>query len=132
MMTIAMIYLGDENHPKCTGLLKLLSTLFSDTNSQQKKREVLKEFDVNITENMEDEVSEMCDYSSYIEERGIEKGRIEGRMEGRSEGMLNTYFGLIDDNILTIEQAAERAKMQLEEFEKAYHVYLEEKKKPEC
>ena len=81
---------------------------------------------------MEDEVSEMCDYSSYIEERGIEKGRIEGRMQGRSEGMLNTYFGLIDDNILTMEQAAERANMPLEEFDQAYHVYLEEKAKPEC
>ena len=129
MMTIAMIYLGNEEDPACTGVLRLLSTLFSDTNSQQRKREILNEFKVDVTKKIENEVSEMCEYSSYIEERAIERGRSEGRSQGRLEGhtagFLDAYFGLIDDNLLTIDKAAERANMKLEDFEKAYNIHLQ-------
>ena len=47
----------------------------------------------------------MCEVLDRIEE----KGRKEGRIEGRIEGIFETLFLLVQDNILTLQEAAARA-----------------------
>ena len=42
------------------------------------------EYDMEMASEME--VKDMCNYSQYIENLGIRKGREEGRKEGRVEG----------------------------------------------
>jgi hypothetical protein len=41
----------------------------------------------------------------------MEKIATEERMEGRREGTLETLFGLVQDGIITISEAAKRADM---------------------
>ena len=48
---------------------------------------------------------------------GREEGRAEGREEGRAEGVVSTLTALVRDGILTLAQAAERARMTVEAFE---------------
>ena len=60
-------------------------------------------------------------------EEGRQEGLQEGRYEGLQEGEMITYFGLINDDLFTIEEAAKRVNMSIEKFEQAYQKYLEEK-----
>ena len=56
----------------------------------------------------------MCEVLDRIEARGIEKG-IE---QGIKRGTLNTLISLVNDGILSIEEAATRVDMSVECFEK--------------
>lgn len=56
----------------------------------------------------------MCEVLDRIEARGIEKG-IE---QGIKRGTLNTLISLVNDGILSIEEAAARVDMSVECFEK--------------
>lgn len=47
---------------------------------------------------------------------GREQGRQEGRQEGRLFGVYDTLKGLVQDGILTVSQAAERADVSEDEF----------------
>ena len=49
-------------------------------------------------------------------EKGREEGRQEGRQEGQAEGRLNTLAALVRDGLISIEEAAKRAEMTVEEF----------------
>jgi predicted transposase YdaD len=61
-----------------------------------------------------------------VEDRGFKKGRsqgkneglIKGRAEGREEGRLKAYIELIHDGTLTIEQAAKKLNITVEEMKK--------------
>ena len=90
-------------------------------------------FQVSATENAElfhliKEVdSDMCEalrelMRPEIEEelkQGREQGREQGRAEGRAEGRLLLLYDLVNDNLITMEDAAKKASMSKEEFTKA-------------
>ncbi len=87
LITVIMICLGDEESPDCSSLIRLLSVLFSQKKNAEEKKEILeKEFDIPMTEELREEMRKMCDYSDYVEELGIRKGRKEGRKEGFETG----------------------------------------------
>ena len=72
----------------------------------------------------------MCEVLDRIEARGIEKGIEQGiekgmergiekgRLEGRQEGIISTLVSLVKDGILNVDEAAIRANMSTEVFEK--------------
>lgn len=88
LMNLVMVCLGSaENSQNQT--LQMLDILFS-TMDQEKKRERLeKEFGLPMTQELDKEVTVMCNFSDVIEQKGIEKGLAQGRQEGRREGELN-------------------------------------------
>ena len=43
--------------------------------------------------------------------------------EGWREGMLSAFYGLVRDNVLTLEQAAQRAQVSVESFKEGYLQY---------
>ena len=66
-------------------LIKMLSTALSGNLSPEEKISMLEsEYKMEMASEME--VKDMCNYSQYIENLGIRKGREEGREEGRKEG----------------------------------------------
>ena len=89
-----------------------------------------------MTETFESEVDDMCNLSQDVAEeamqKGIEKGRQEGieqgieqgleqgRQEGIEQGLqqgrIHALIELVNDGVLTIEKAAEKASMSAEEF----------------
>lgn len=64
-----------------------------------------------MSEELEREVLDMCNLSQGV--------RAEGKAEGRTEGKLLMLFDLVRDGSLTIEKAAEKANMTVEQFKAA-------------
>ncbi|MDO5362576.1 MAG: hypothetical protein Q4F03_08010 [Eubacteriales bacterium] len=60
-----------------------------------------------MSEELEKEVLDMCNLSQGV------------RAEGRTEGKLLMLFDLVRDGSLTIEKAAEKANMTVEQFKTA-------------
>ena len=80
------------------------------------KDERILELDTIVTEVKESEEWEALRMN--ILEIGIAKGREEGKEEGKAEGALLMLVNLVKSGVLTIQVAAEQAKMTEEEFEK--------------
>lgn len=63
--------------------------------------------DINSEENMD-----MC----KAWEEMMYDARTEGKAEGRAEGIISTLCDLVKNGIITLEQAANQAKMPVSEF----------------
>ena len=74
LLTGIIICLGDVED-EMTGILKFLEVLLSSERSPKEKREILQEeFNIKMTQELEREVSEMCNLSEGVEQKGIAKG----------------------------------------------------------
>ena len=60
----------------------------------------------------------MCKAVEDWAEELLTEGEAKGREEGRAEGILTTLADLVKNGIITAMQAAEQAKMPVEEFTK--------------
>ena len=65
-----------------------------------------------LTEYNEEETMQM------FKEEGRQEGRLEGRLEGRQEGRIQLIVDLVNDKVISMEEAASRADMTVEEFKK--------------
>ena len=66
----------------------MLHTLLSNKVEEPKKRQVLEEeYDIQMSEKMEKEVSAMCNLSQGILEQGIQQGFQQGEEKGLKRGM---------------------------------------------
>lgn len=70
-------------------LIHLLQVLFNERKrSFDSKKEVLEqEYGINMTPDMEKEMTTMCNLSLNISEEAMNEGRVLGREEGREEGI---------------------------------------------
>lgn len=80
--------------------------LTTEKNAREKKEILEKDFDIPMTEKLEGEVEQMCNLSDGVEQKGIQKGT------------LATLCDLVRDNLLPLEEAAKRAGISIEEFQK--------------
>lgn len=125
LMSVVMIGLGDPGEEDCQGLLKLLEVLLSSERELEEKKKILEEeFQIEVTKTLEREVSEMCNLSKGVEEKGIKKGleqgieqgirqgRQEGRREGRQEERIENIRVLMETLNLTAEQAMDALRIR--------------------
>jgi len=79
-------------------------------------------FEETINELKGKEKVNMCEVLDRVEARGIEKGMEKGiekgRAVGRQEGVISILASLVNDGILSIDEAAVRANMSVKDFEK--------------
>ena len=108
LLTAVMICLGDPEDDNYGGILKLLEVLLSSGKGPEEKKKILQEeFDIRMTRKLESEVSDVCNLSKGIEEKGIAIG-----MErGMEAGMLQAIKSLMDTLKLTAEQAMAALKI---------------------
>ena len=110
LMHAVMICLGGSDKEEENELLRMLDVLLSSEMHADEKKDILEnEFQIPMTERMEEEVEFMCNLSDGVEQKGIQKG-IE-------QGTLITLYGLVQDNLLTMEEAAKRMGITMEEFQ---------------
>ncbi|MDR2832576.1 MAG: hypothetical protein LBV67_02545 [Streptococcaceae bacterium] len=82
LLTVVMICLGDTKGSEENPILKLLGTLLANKLSKDEKKKVLtEEYDIEMTETMEDEVETMCNLSQGL----VMEGRLEGKLEGKED-----------------------------------------------
>jgi len=113
LSSIIMVCLGGPNGDNYDGVLKLLNVLLSSETSAKDKQQVLHEdFDIKMTQSIEGGISEMCNLSKGVEEKGIAKGREETTLE------------LISNLMDTMNMPAEQAMSKLKIPETEYKKYL--------
>ena len=75
LLSIIMLCLGGPNGANYDGVLRMLDVLLSSETSEAEKRNILQDdYDIQMTQTMEREVSVMCNLSKGVEEKGIAKG----------------------------------------------------------
>ena len=112
LLTAIIICLGDVDDEEATGILKLLEVLLSTERSTEEKKKILQEdFAIKMTQELEREVSEMCNLSDGVEQKGIAKGRA----YGIAEGIATSIRKLTESMGWTIEQAMDALQIPTEE-----------------
>lgn len=112
LMTVIMVCLGHPDEAEQDGILRLLSVLLSsDTTEPEKKRVLQEDYAIPMTETLERSLTEMCNLSRGVEERGIAKGRA----EGRAETTLTLIRNLMDSTGFSLERAMSVLKISEEE-----------------
>ena len=102
-----IVGLSDEEDEDKQGLLRMLDVLLTSSKTVGEKREILKsDFDIEMTDEMNEEVSIMCNLSQGIFEKG------------REEGIMNSLRNLMNNLKMTAEQAMEVLNIPQNEHEK--------------
>ena len=79
--------MGAEGENSEDDAIRLLSSMFSPRHSAEDKKKLLsEEFHINVTEEIGQEVSQMCNLSTGIFESGMEKGIEKGMRKRNREG----------------------------------------------
>lgn len=104
LLTAVIICLGHSGDDKYAGILKLLDVLLSADKQREEKKQILQEdFDIKMIKELESEVSELCNLSKGVEERGREKGI--------REGILTSIRNLMESMGWSAEQAMKALKI---------------------
>lgn len=75
LISAIMVCLGENDEDTESDLLRLLDVLLSSEKNAKEKKEILEnEFQIPMTEEMEEEVEHMCNLSDGVEQKGIQKG----------------------------------------------------------
>lgn len=90
-------------------LINMLDTLFSQTLDANSKKMILEnEHQMEMTRKLEGGINTMCNVSLGIREKAL--------AEGIEQGKLKTYLDLIQDGVITIEEAAKRLEISVEKI----------------
>ncbi len=107
-MRVNRDYIADETTIEhVEELLTLMSAMTGDNR-----------FEETINDLKGKEKINMCEVLDRVEARGIEKGIEQGIEQGVKRGTINTLISLVNDGILSSYEAALRANMSVEDFEK--------------
>ena len=99
-------------HPETDGVLKLLEVLLSsDRLAEEKKLILTNDFNIKMTQKLDEEVSVMCNVSVGILEEGFNRGIEKGIEKGKIEILAN----LINNMNWSLEQALSAAGLSEEE-----------------
>ena len=87
LMTAVLVCLGSEEDQYYEGIVRMLEVLLSSERKPDEKKRILEhDFNIEMTGQLEREVSDMCNLSEGVEQKGIEKGIEKGRQEGIEKG----------------------------------------------
>ena len=88
-------------------MVRLLSKLFSETLSKEEKKEMLpNEFNIAVTEMIGREVDTMCNLSTGIYDRGIQKGRLE-TLRDDVKNVMEAFKVNVDDAMKVLKVSKE-------------------------
>ena len=94
----------DENKQR---LLKLLKILFiKNLAVEDKKEQLQKTYGILMEKEIDKEVMTMCNFSDFIEQRGIEQGLLQGKAEGKVEGKVETTLVYVKKLMQKIDVSA--------------------------
>ncbi len=97
-----MLCLGGPEGKNYDGVLRMLDVLFSHEIGEAEKRKILQnDYDIQMTQTMNEEVSVMCNLSKGV----MEKGMAKGMQKGLTEGILSALTKLVKNMGMSVEQA---------------------------
>ena len=105
LLTSIMICLGDAGESEHK-ILSLLDELFRKDKEAHEKAKVIEEnFGIKMDDGYRKELGDMCNYSDYIEERGIKKGLEQGLEQGRDLELVDCVKKLMANAGWSLEEA---------------------------
>ena len=123
LLSVVMLCLGGPKGENYDGVLRMLDVLLSNKISEAEKRNILQDdYNIQMTQTMDREVSVMCNLSKGVREMGRAEGLAEGRAEGHVERALSDLRNLMETLGLTIEQAM--AALKVPEVERQKYMDL--------
>ena len=116
LMTTILICLGSVGECEDNNdLIRMLDVLLSEELPAKDKKEILEqEYQIPMTEEMEEEVEQMCNLSDGVEQRGIEKGLRLGREQGIAT-LVETLKELNQTDDIILEKIMEKFSLSEEE-----------------
>ena len=116
LLSVFMICLGNPEAEIGCGILKLLSVLFSSEFKAEEKKKVLEEeFHIQMSQAFEEEVSNMCNLSEGVEQKGIQIGLQKGIQTGIQQALTESIKNLMDTMNMTAKEAMDALKIKEEE-----------------
>jgi len=126
LLSVIMICLGGPDDDNYNGILRMLDVLLSDENSETEKRKILQEdYDIQMTQTISKEMSDMCNLSKGVMEKGIAKGLAEGLVKGHAEGLAEGILSSIKRIVKNMGVSVEQAMSVLEVPEAERQKYME-------
>ncbi len=114
LLSVVVVCLGDPDSEEARGVLRLLGILLSSEVGVREKRSVLEdEFRIPMTEELESEVTHMCNLSEGVWEKGLRDGYEKGLELGTQQGIEQGIQRGIEQGIQRgIEQGIQRGLEQ--------------------
>lgn len=99
LMNAIMVCLGEDDEEAESDLLRLLDVLLSsDKNAKEKKDILEREFQIPMTDQIEEEVEHMCNLSDGVEQKGIQKGIEIGIEQGIEQANRLLIINMLKEN----------------------------------
>lgn len=112
---VGVVVVHLTGNPECSQnqLIGMLDTLLSEMDAKAKKQKLQEEFQLPMTVEIDQEVSDMCNLSLVL----WEKAATEGRMQGVREGRLDSLRNMILDGLTTIDKLRATGRYTSEELD---------------
>ena len=126
---VVVVHLSGNSECSQNQLIGMLDTLLSKMDVKSKKQKLQEEFQLPMTLEIDQEVSDMCNLSLGLWEEAVtkgkhegmllgeEKGRLEGRLEGRFEARIESLRNMILDGFTTIDKLRATGRYTPEELD---------------
>lgn len=86
-------------------MVRFFSSVFDNDMPVEAKLDLARECGLQVTADVRDGLNQMCNYSDFVEQQGIVKGRAEGRAEGYVESLSASVANLVRSGTLTLDAA---------------------------
>ena len=116
---VSVVVVHLSGNPECSQnqLIGMLDTLLSEMDVKAKKQKLQEEFQLPMTMEIDQEVSDMCNLSLGLWEEAVTEGRLQGVREGRLEGRLDSLRDMILDGLTTIDKLRATGRYTSEELD---------------
>ena len=120
---VSVVVVHLSGNPECSQnqLIGMLDTLLSEMDVKTKKQKLQEEFQLPMTVEIDQEVSDMCNLSLGLWEEAVTEGRLqgvrEGRLEGERKGRLESLRDMILDGLTTIDKLRATGRYNSEELD---------------
>lgn len=115
LMEAVIVNIGKKKEPCGNKMLRMLGDLFDESMEGNRKIKLLeKEYEISLTKESRQEVTDMCKYTEQIKVRALEQGLEQGLERGRSEERTESIKRMLNDG-KTPEEIADFCHYPLEE-----------------
>ena len=120
---VGVVVVHLSGNPECSQnqLIGMLDTLLSGMDVKAKKQKLQEEFQLPMTVEIDQEVSDMCNLGLGLWEKAMNEGQIvgenKGRLEGRLEGRLDSLRDMLLDGLTTMDKLRATGRYTSEELD---------------